>query len=670
MARPHYAPGVPDEIEPVTGTLTTLLDTAVKRYPDRLAMDFIGKTTTYSELGEMVERTAAMLSLAGVKRGDVVSAIMPNCPQHVAVAYATWKLGAVLAEHNPLAPATEIRAQIENHGGKVIVGWEKPIQRLAAETSTSDLHLIAVDLTAALPLRSRLLLKLPVKAARAQRVKMRASVPPTVDSFEALVKAAPTSVDITQGAATDDIAVYLHTGGTTGSPKAVCLSHRNILSNYEQIIAWLPQFKQGQETIGSVLPFFHAFGMALSLVLSVGLAATQNVMPQFDVDMLVAANKRHPMTFFGGVPPMYERILAKMDEDPTVSFSKMQYSVCGAMPLDPELARAWEERTGGYIIEGYGMTEASPVISGSPVSPDRRPSTLGLPFPSTEVKIVNPDNPDEELPDGEVGELVARGPQVFQGYLNQPEETEATLWRGEWLRTGDLAKKDDDFFIMVDRRKELIINGGFNIYPSQVEEAVRSMPGVIDVAVVGVPDGSRGEQVVAALVLEPGANVDLDAVRRWTQDKLSHYAMPKSIAVLDELPRSQLGKVMRRSVRERLDNFELHKGQWRERVAQSTEDFKSRASEARGDLRERASKMAHSFTEKVEGTIEELRNRTSSTSSASSADEASGSGGKSLGRHRKAASVDSEVAGLNDPVDPADSVEPGDVPDVDTEPRA
>jgi len=171
-------------------------------------------------------------------------------------------------------------------------------------------------------------------------------------------------------------------------------------------------------------------------------------------------------------------------------------------------------------------------------------------------------------------------------------------------------------------------------------------------------------------VLEPGANVDLDAVRRWTQDKLSHYAMPKSIAVLDELPRSQLSKVMRRSVRERLDNFELHKGQWRERVAQSTEDFKSRASEARGDLRERASEMAHSFTEKVEGTIEELRNRTSSTSSASSADEASGSGGKSLGRHRKAASVDSEVAGLNDPVDPADSVEPGDVPDVDTEPRA
>lgn len=601
MIHPDYPSWVPETFEEPTAPLTSLLENAVAKFPNRVAMDFIGQETTYQQLADEVTKAAAMLSLAGVGRGDVVGISLPNCPQHIAVAYATWSLGAIVAEHNPLAPASEILAQIENHGARVIVAWENTMARIA-----DDLHgrtLIAVDLTAALPFRSRMLLKLPVKAAREQRAKMRAKVPDHVHSYEKLMAGAPASYDATP-ASINDPAIYLHTGGTTGEPKAVVLTHRNLMIQNDQIRQWLKDCKEGEETIGAVLPFFHAFGLALSLILSMGLAATINVMPQFDPDMLLAANRRHPMTFFGGVPPMYDRLLDKMSEKD--DFSKLRFSVAGAMPLDPELAKRWEEATDSLLIEGYGMTEASPVISGSPVSEARRPSTLGLPFPWIEVKIVDPEDPDRELPDGEIGELIARGPNVFSGYLNRPEETEATLHKGEWLRTGDLAKWDDGFLVMADRRKEMIINGGFNIYPSQVESAVRSMPGVEDVAVVGVPDGNRGESVVAALVLEPGVTVTLDQVRRYTQDKLSHYAMPKSIAVFEDLPHSQIGKVMRRSVREQLESWELQAGEWKNRAQQrNTAELKEKVATAAEDLKG----MVAETTEGLKAKAQEIKEK-------------------------------------------------------------
>lgn len=579
MVRKHYAAGVPEKIELPTRPLPDLLNRAIADFPNRHAIDFIGQKTSYKELGELVKKTASMLTLAGVKRGDVVAAILPNCTQHVALAYATWSIGAILAEHNPLAPTKELVAQIDNHGGQVVIGWEKTLTDLADHLPGRTI--ISVNLTAALPKRSRMLLKLPIKPARAQREKMRGRVPSHVYSFEKLVSSAP-STYVAEGPDLHDIAVYLHTGGTTGAPKAVCLTHFNLVANNDQVIAWLQEFKRGEETIGSVLPFFHAFGMMLSLILSVGLAATQNVLPSFDPDMLIASNKRHPITFFGGVPPMYDRLIDAFDgKNP---FTKLRYSVSGAMPLDPELARRWEEATDSFIIEGYGMTEAAPVISGSPVSPARRPSTLGLPFPSVDVKIVDPENIENEMPEGEIGELMVRGPNVFVGYLNHPEETAQTLIDGEWLRTGDLVKMDDGFLVMADRRKELIITSGFNIYPSQVEEAVRSMPGIQDVAVVGMPDGSRGEAVVAALVLEPGASIDLENVRKWTQDKLSHYSMPRSIAIVDELPRSQLGKVMRRSVRDQLQELELQAGEWRKKLSATGDELRGRATELRERL--------------------------------------------------------------------------------------
>jgi long-chain acyl-CoA synthetase len=346
--------------------------------------------------------------------------------------------------------------------------------------------------------------------------------------------------------------VLLHTGGTTGTPKAVVLTHRNLVANVTQNAEWISGLRYGAEVFSAVLPFFHAFGLTLSLTTAVRLGATQLVFPRFDPDMVLAATRRRPVTFFGGVPPMFAR-LADIAQERGVDLSSVRYAISGAMSLPPEVAAHWERVTGGLIIEGYGMTETSPVALGNPLGPDRRPGALGLPFPATEIRVVDPEAPTVEMPAGETGELLIRGPQVFAGYWANAEATAEVMLDGGWLRTGDLVRRGEDGFVtLADRRKELIITGGFNVYPSQVEDAVRSMPGVRDVAVVGVPDGPRGERVVAALVLEPGAHVDLAAVRRWAEDRLSAYAMPRAVTVLEDLPRSQLGKVLRRVVREQL----------------------------------------------------------------------------------------------------------------------
>lgn len=554
--------GAPAEVDPRTGAVrevdlptepvTALLDAAVAGHGDRVALEFLGTTVTYRELGAAVARAAALLAAAGVRPGDRVALVMPNCPQHVVAFYATLRLGAVVAEHNPLAPAAEIQEQLEAHGARVVVAWEKALDQVVPGGDPHGRTVFAVDLTAALPRRSRTLLSLPLPAARRQRDALRGPVPPGVRSWDreaSRAPALPASVPVPD---VTDLAVLIHTGGTTGVPKAVALTHLNLMVNAAQGEAWVGGLRHGAETFYAVLPFFHAFGMTLSLTFAVRMAATQVVLPKFDVDMVLAAMRRLPATFFPGVPPMFDR-LARAAQERGADLSSVRYSISGAMALDPEVAARWETVTGGLIIEGYGMSEASPIVLGNPFTTDRRPGALGLPFPSTEIRVVDPEDPAVDVPDGEPGELLVRGPQVFAGYYRRPDETAEVLLEGGWLRTGDIVRRGEDgFVVLADRRKELIISGGFNVYPSQVEDAVRSMPGVSDVAVVGVPDGSRGESVVAALILEPGAQVDLESVRRWTQERLSHYAMPRRIAVLDELPRSQLGKVLRRKVREQL----------------------------------------------------------------------------------------------------------------------
>ncbi|MDC4233067.1 AMP-binding protein [Actinomyces sp. B33] len=545
--RAGYAPGVATSIAVPDRTIPQMVDEVAARYPQRVALDFFSSQTTYAELAERMRRGASALAQAGVRPGDRVALVMPNCPQHVEAILATMQLGAIVVEHNPLAPQKELAEEFASHGARVVVAWSKSLDKLSF--LAPGVRIFSMDLTRALPPMSRLLLSLPIASARARRDELTAVPPARARSWDVIVdRARPWEPACP--ASPDDIALLIHTGGTTGAPKAACLTHRCLMANVAQSLAWVPVLHEGAEVFYCVLPLFHAFGFTISFLAGISLGATIALFPKFDTTMILTSQKRLPCTFFLGVPPMYERLLttaAEMESD----LSSMTFSLSGAMPLSPELAARWEETTGGLMIEGYGMTEASPVILGSPLSSARRPGALGLPFPSTRIRIVDPQDPSVDVADGQVGELIVSGPQVFSGYWGREDETEEVFADG-WLRTGDLVQERDGFIYMADRRKEMINSSGFNVYPSQVEDAVRSMPGVRDVAVIGIPAGSSGEDVVAAIVLEAGASVTLADLREWAGKSLSHYALPRQLVVVSELPRSQLGKVMRRKVRDQI----------------------------------------------------------------------------------------------------------------------
>lgn len=609
--RESYADGVPFKVQEENRTLAQVLLDVSERYPNRVATDFLGAQLTYAQLVNQVRLGAAALHRAGVKPGDRVSITLPNCTQHVVALYSIFMLGAIAVETNPLAPKSELTAELDRAGCKVIICWENSLSSIDV-AKLRPRAVFTVDLTKALPFMSRLLINLPVAPARARKSQM--STPPpgwARDWDKALARVAPWPNNPVGSA--EDIAVLLHTGGTTGVPKAVKLTHHSVGTNAAQSQAWVPNLHEGAEVLFAVLPFFHAFGLSVNLCAGIRIGATNVLFPKFDVDIVLDAQKRLPCTFFPGVAPMFDR-LAKGVEGKDVDLKSIKYAVSGAMPLDPQIARRWEDATGGYLIEGYGMTEASPIILGSPLSADRRPSTLGIPFPSTEVRIVDPENPDRDVADGEVGELLARGPQVFAGYWDNPQET-AEAFHDGWLRTGDLAQVVDGFVKMADRRKELIISGGFNVYPSQVEDAVRTMPGIEDVAVVGLEGSTRGEDVVAALILEPGATVSLDDVRRWAEKSIAHYALPRQIVLLSELPRSQIGKVMRRRVKEYLveagDSMKESTLDLRERIARSSDEVREKLSAgsevALNQLRDFAGQLSDQVEDAADAVLDSIR---------------------------------------------------------------
>ena len=575
--RPHYQPGIPAVIDVPDAPLSELLETAARFYGERCALDFLGAGLTYTELLKASERAAQLLRESGVEAGDRVSMIMPNCPQHMIAVYGALRLGAIVAEHNPLAPAHEVRAQLDHHGARVVIVWEKGIDLVLDPASTaaggpdpavdplSGRTVFSVDLSAAMPVRLRAALHLPVARARRMRASMKADVLPAgVLSWDREVSRAsrlPASWPHPRGS---DIAVLLHTGGTTGIPKAAMLSHTNLRANVNQAIAWVPMLHEGAENFLALLPFFHAFGLTFNLFCAVQKAATQVMLPKFSVSQVLDAHRRRPITFFVGVPVMFERILRGAQKK-GVTLDTLRYGVCGAAPMPPAVGAEWESATGGFFVEGYGMTETSPIVTGTPMGPSRRLGSLGLPFPSTDVRVVDPDDPDpdREVPDGEPGELLVRGPQVFAGYWGEPEATAAAVLPGGWLRTGDMVRREDSFLWMADRRRELILTGGFNVYPSQVEAAIRDMDGVADVAVVGLDSGAGGELVCAAVVLEDGAPagaVTLEAVRAHAERVLPRYALPRYLEIIDEMPRSQIGKVLRRVVREQITRPESPSG--------------------------------------------------------------------------------------------------------------
>lgn len=541
----NYQPGVPAEIDLPDEPLTAMFARAARKGGRGVALEFFGATTSYRELADQVDRAAAGLAALGVGPGDRVAIILPNCPQHVIAFYAVLRLGAVVVEHNPLYTAAELASMFADHGATVAIAWDVAVPKLPALE-----HVVAVNLLDAFPTVKRLALHLPVPKLAATRKRLHAKAPGTTPWKELVAHepirnwAEPTA---------SDLAVVQYTSGTTGAFKGAMLSHRNLYANALQGAAWMKDAKDGRETIYAVLPMFHAFGMTLYLTFGVLKRARIVLFPTFDVDMVLDAAKKRPPTVYCAVPPIYEKT-AKRAIERKVSLKSARFCISGAMKLTDPIVELWESVSGGLLVAGYGLTETAPVALGNPFWPTRRTGTIGVPFPSTLMKVVDPDDPTREVDQGEEGELLLKGPQVFSGYWNAPEETAKALLPDGWLRTGDVVVVDPDgFTTIVDRLKEIIVTGGFNVSPSEVEHVLVEHPDIEEVAVVGLHTES-GEQVAAAVVLRGGARLDVAGIRAWAKERLAAYKVPRSFVEVDELPKSMLGKVLRKQVREAITN--------------------------------------------------------------------------------------------------------------------
>ncbi|MFF7683320.1 long-chain-fatty-acid--CoA ligase [Microbacterium sp. NPDC007973] len=543
-----YAAGVPEDLEAQTGSLLDIVDASTRDYPDAPALQFFGRETTYAEMSEQIARAAAALAAHGVRAGDPVALVLPNCPQHIVAFYAVLRLGAVVVEHNPLYTARELRKQFEDHGAKHAIVWSKVVATV--QEFPADLRLdtlISVDVTRAMPWTTRLALRLPVARARESRAALHAATKGAVD-WDDVVRHAPLPASHPRPV-TSDLAIIQYTSGTTGTPKGAMLTHANLLANAAQARAWVPQIVRGEGcVVYAVLPMFHAYGLTLCLTFAMSMGARLVLFPKFEADLVLAVTKKHPATFLPLVPPIAERLMAAARER-GVSLAGTDVAISGAMALPHELVVPFEEATGGYLVEGYGLSECSPVLMANPVADNRVAGTVGLPLPGTECRVVDPDDPRTDV---ERGELLVRGPQVFSGYYGKPEETDAVFVDG-WFRTGDIVTIDEGGFVrIVDRIKELIITGGFNVAPTEVENVLRQHPGVADVAVVGLPSEHSGEEVVAAVVPTVAGELDVEAVRAFARGILTPYKVPRRIVIVDDLPRSLIGKVLRRQVRETL----------------------------------------------------------------------------------------------------------------------
>jgi long-chain acyl-CoA synthetase len=557
-----YGPGVPADLVLPKGSLVDLLDQSVRRYGSKTALEFFGAGTSYRELGKLISRAAGGLKKLGVKAGDRVALVMPNCPQHVVAFHAVLRLGAVVVEHNPLYTDRELRHLFEDHGAAVAIVWDKAVERVRQLPADVGLRtIVSVELIPAMPLPQRLALRLPVPAARKARAALtvgrgeptgrRAPAPRPVLPWRLLLTSGELKKKHPRPAA-QDLAAIQYTSGTTGLPKGAMLTHANLQANAAQGRAWVPGLKEGRETVYAVLPMFHAYGLTLCMTFALSIGAKLVLFPKFDVDLVLKALRKSPATFLPAVPPIYDRIAAAAAER-GIGLESIRFSISGAMNLPAATVETWEKATGGYLIEGYGLTETSPIAIGNPFGPSRKPGTVGVPFPLTDIRVVDPRNVALDRAPGEEGELLIRGPQVFSGYWNRPEETEDALLDGGWFRTGDIVSVDNGYFVTIrDRIKELIITGGFNVSPTEVEDVIATFPGISEVSVVGLPRPGGGEDVVAAVVPVPGSTIDPDALLDFAKEQLTAYKVPRRVVELDSLPRSLIGKVLRREIRDNL----------------------------------------------------------------------------------------------------------------------
>ncbi|MCW2606258.1 MAG: Long-chain-fatty-acid--CoA ligase, partial [Frankiales bacterium] len=548
-ARPwlaSYPERVPHDYDFPTVPVTRLLDDAAASFPTGPALAFLGTTLTYRELRQQVDAFASALQGLGVTKGDRVAIVLPNCPQNVIAFFATLRLGAVVVQHNPLYTAGELQHQLADCGATVVVCLDRVYETVASvRARTSVQHVVVTSLADYLPAAARLQLRLPLKAARRRRAELESPLPKgaQVRSFVALVKGAGLPARQVPVDATTDVALLQYTGGTTGVAQGAQLTHHNLVSDTYMNRLWDSEATAGKEVTLGVLPLFHVYGLTVAMLNTVLLSGTLVLLPRFDVDRVLEAVDTHRPTLFPGVPPLF-RALAENPKTRDHDLSSLRLCLSGAMRLPADVQEAFGTVTGARLVEGYGTTETSPSTHCGPTTGELRPGSIGLPLPGTRCKLVAQDDPTREVAVGEPGELAVAGPQVFAGYWGG-DDAAAVRTPDGYLLTGDIAVMDEDgWFTVVDRKKELIISGGFNVYPSEVEAALAGLDGVVESVVVGVPDRFRGE-TVKAYVVQRGGLTESDVLAHCAAE-LTAYKVPRAVEFLDDLPRSGVGKVLRR----------------------------------------------------------------------------------------------------------------------------
>ncbi len=538
----HYEPTVKPHLRYPKITLPQMLEQTEAKYPNNTALIYFGNRIAYAQLLDHVNRLAAGLQALGVQKGDRVALMMPNCPQFVIGYFGAMQAGGVVVATSPMYTPREAEHQWRDSGAETVIVDNRLYPVVKAVRDKLPLkNVIVTGIRDYYPTHFAALQKsLRRKSKYARRKTQDVAWHDVLSTSSAL---RPPSLK------PSDLACLQYTGGTTGTSKGAMLTHANLVINAYQTVHVLMRGQASVETFVCALPLYHIYAMTVVMLASVLSGSTNILLPRFELKAALNIVKKYHPTLFHGVPTMY----VAFNNAPNVErygFHSLKYCLSGGAPLPVEVQQKFEALTGGKLVEGYGLTETSPVTHVNPLFGIRKVGSIGVPIPDTDAKIVDLETGTRDLPPGEVGEIVIRGPQVMKGYWNNPEETAHAL-RDGWLYTGDIAKMDEDgFFYIVDRKKDMIIAGGFNIYPREVEEVLFEHPKIKEAAVIGVPDTYRGETVKAFVVPKDGATLTPDEIITFCRERLAAYKVPRLIEFRDAIPKTGVGKYLRRALRE------------------------------------------------------------------------------------------------------------------------
>lgn len=541
----HYPEDIPHTLEYDKKPLYQFLIESANRIPEKKALNFMGKEMTFAEILQEAKKLANYLQSLGLEKGDRVASMLPNTPQAVITYYAALMAGGIVVQVNPLYTERELAYQMQDSGAKFIVCLDILLPRVSKVKEETDLeHVIVTRIADYLPFPKNVIY--PFIQKREYNLVVKVEESDDTHVWKNVIANSSENYKEVEIDAENDLALLQYTGGTTGKPKGVMLTHLNLVANVQMAKAWISKAEQDKEVVLGVLPFFHVYGMTTVMNLSIMDGAKMILLPKFDAGQVLKTIQKHKPTLFPGAPTIYIGLLNHPDIE-KYDLSSIKACISGSASLPLEIQEQFETISKGKIVEGYGLTESSPVTHANPIWGRRVHGSIGVPWPNTDAKIVK-EGTLEELPIGEIGEIAVKGPQVMKGYWNNQEATDEVLKDG-WLLTGDMGKMDEDgYFYVVDRKKDMIIAGGFNIYPREIEEVLFEHPDIVEAAVIGVPDEYRGETVKAVIVPKPGSNLDEKVLDEYCREQLAAYKVPRIYEFREELPKTIIGKVLKRQL--------------------------------------------------------------------------------------------------------------------------